>query len=134
MSYLPSFGPTSFEIEIGNDTINRCVQLTATTTPPNGTYTMSVGQAGTEGCSNGTLHEVATVTLDEDGNITSCTFSGRFGNRGWKSMTGSFDTDGTGGGDIEDDSDPTGVNGVWAAGGGGEPFPTRREHRHGHHA
>jgi len=134
MSFLPSFGPTSFDIEIGKHNLTLCIELTATTTPPDGTYTMSVGEAGAQGCGSATMHNVATLTLDQNGDITGSRFTGRFGNRGWLSMTGSFETDGTGGGDINDDSNPTGTNGIWAAGGTGEPFPKKHEHKHGHHA
>lgn len=121
MSYLPSFGPTTFDVSIGSHNLNLCIELTATSTP--GTYNMSVGEAGSDGCSKATLRDVATVTLDENGNVTSCNFSNRFGSRNWKSMTGSFGTDGTGSGSIEDDSDPTGINGLWQAGGTGQQVP-----------
>lgn len=123
MSYLPSFGPTTFDISINGHDLNLCIKLTATTNPANGTYTMAVGAPSNDSCSATTFTDVATVTLDEDGTVDTCSFGQRFSGRGWQSMSGTFNTDGTGSGDINDDADPRGINGVWSAGGGGQPFP-----------
>jgi hypothetical protein len=131
MSYLSSFGPASFDISINGHDLNLCIKLTATTSPANGTYTMAVGTPSNDSCSASTLTDVATVTLDENGEVTNCQFGGRFSGRNWKSMSGVFNTDGTGEGEINDDADPTGINGVWSAGGGGEPFPQTPERKHG---
>jgi hypothetical protein len=132
MSYLSSFGPTSFDISIGGNSLNHCIQLTATTSPANGTYTMSVGTPSGGSCSSATLHDVATVTLNESGVVQSCTFNNRFGGRTWKSMSGSFNS-ASGSGTINDDSDPRDINGSWSAG-DSEPVPHPHEHKHGHHA
>jgi hypothetical protein len=128
---INGFGPTTFSVTIGKWQLTHCIKLTATVTP--GEFSMWVGEEANGGCSAATLHQVATVTLDANNSITACVFSGRFGSRNWKTMTGTFETDGTGGGEIEDAGDPTGANGVWAAG-GTEPLPHRHEHKHGHHA
>lgn len=130
MSYLPSFGPTTFDIDIGE--LESCIQLTPLTDPPDGTYSMLVGDQGTGDCSNCNLQEVGTVKLDEDGNVVRSHFKGKgygghFGEHKWVSMTGTFNSDGTGGGTITND-DPTKTEGVWAAGGGGEPFFPKRAH------
>lgn len=134
MSYLPSFGPTTFDISINNHELNLCIKLTPTTNPANGTYTMAVGATSEDGCSASTFTDVATVTLDEAGNVDSCNFGHRFSGRNWQSMSGTFNTDGTGSGAINDDANPKGINGQWAAGGGGQPFPHPPGRKHGHHA
>jgi hypothetical protein len=36
MSYLSSFGPTSFDISINGHDLNLCIQLKAATAPPTG--------------------------------------------------------------------------------------------------
>jgi hypothetical protein len=135
MSYLSSFGPTSFDIAINGHDLELCVKLTATTNPANGTYTMYVGEPGEDGCSDSTLREVATVTLDEDGEMTDCQFgANKFSGRSWQSMSGTFNADGTGSGEINDDANPTGINGTWAAGGSGEPSGNSDERKHSQHA
>lgn len=116
MSYPSQIGPVPFDITIGDGDVDSYIQLTATTDPPDGTYTMWVGDP------------VATVTLDENGNITNCTFNNldrsHFRGHKWATMTGSFDaSQNTGSGTITDNDDPTEVDGVWEAGGGGEPTP-----------
>jgi hypothetical protein len=134
MSYPSSFGPTSFDISINGHNLNLCIKLTATTSPANGTYTMSVGAPSNDSCTASTLTDVATVTLDENGEMTDCQFDGRFSGRNWQSMSGAFNTDGTGGGNIDDDANPTGISGTWAAGGGGQPFPQSPGRKQGQNA
>jgi hypothetical protein len=130
---INGFGPASFGVTIGNGNVtNHCIQLTATGTP--GEFTMAVGKQVDGGCSTATLHHVATLTLDDSSKILTCHFTDRFADRGWKSMRGVFNADGTGDGDIDDDSMPTGTSGLWSAGGSGEPFGERHERKHGHHA
>jgi hypothetical protein len=135
MSYLPSFGPTSFNISINGHDLNLCIQLVAETNPPDGTYALCVGEPGDDGCSDADVHEVASVTLDEDGNVQKSDFGGsRFSGRNWQSISGVFNTDGTGSGSIADDANPSGIDGVWSAGGGGQPFPQDPDRKHGQHA
>ena len=93
-----------------------------------------MGEPGDDGCSGATLNEVASVTLDEDGNVQKCDFGGRFSGRNWQAMSGVFNTDGTGSGSINDDANPSGINGVWSAGGSGEPCPQSPDRQQGQHA
>ncbi len=135
MSYLPLFGPTSFDISINGHDLNLCIKLVASTDPPDGTYALCVGEPGDDGCSDATTREVASVTLDEEGAIQTSDFGGnRFSGRNWQSMSGAFNTDGTGEGTINDDANPTGISGTWAAGGGGQPPPQDPDGKHGQHA
>jgi hypothetical protein len=134
MSYLSSFGPTSFDISINGHDLNLCIKLTATTSPADGTYTMAVGAPSNDSCTVTTFTNVATVALDENGNVQTCSFRSKFSGRNWQSMSGVFNTDGTGSGEINDDADPTGINGSWGAGGGGKPFPQNPAQKHGHHS
>jgi hypothetical protein len=130
---IDGFGPTTFNISIGGNEIVHCIQLTSTGT--SGKFTMAVGQQVNGECSDAPLHDVADVTLDDENNITACTFTGRFANRNWTSMSGTFNTDNTGSGAIEDDSARiTSVPGSWSAGGGTQPFGQEHKHKHGHHA
>jgi hypothetical protein len=139
MSYLQSFGPTSFSINVVNDGRARCILLTPNTTPPNGTYTMKIGHPPSPGDCSGTSDFTAraTITLDQSGNIVSfAPLAGApIGGHAWKHMRGVFHADGTAGGNIDDNSQPDiFINGVWSAGGGGEPFGHPHEHKHGQHA
>jgi len=130
---IDGFGPTSFNISIGGHNISHCIQLTSTGT--SGEFTMAVGQQVDGECSDAPLHDVANVTLDDENTITACTFTGRFADRNWKAMSGTFETDSTGGGAIEDDSaEITSVPGTWSAGGTGQSFGQEHKHKHGHHA
>jgi hypothetical protein len=128
---INGFGPTSFDISIGGNSLSHCIQLTATGNP--GEFTMSVGRPSDGSCADTTLNPVATLTLDDDNTITKCTFTGRFGSRNWQSMTGTFETDDTGSGAINDDGNPRDTNGTWSAG-DSQPVPQPHERKHGHHA
>jgi hypothetical protein len=134
MSYISTFGPTSFEILIRSKTLSHCIQLTPDALPPDGKYTLYVGRPEDGVCSGEDMADVGSVTLNEDGGIVSVTIN-PFGGHTWTGMTGSFDaTDGTGSGTITDASDPTGVPGQWSAGGGGQQLTPERHHKHSHHA
>jgi hypothetical protein len=131
MAYLSSFGPTTFAIEIKTENHSLCIELSSDANPPDGTYTIFIGNPKNGACGEDMMN-VGTVTLDEGGTIQSVDFNQRFGGHNWVSMSGTFETDGSGSGDIADDSDPTGTSGVWAA---GDSQPAgEREHKHGHHA
>ncbi len=134
MSYIPSFGPTTFEIVIGEKTLNHCIELTSDATPPDGTYTLYVGRPENGSCSGEDMANVGSMILNEEGGIVSVTID-PFGGHTWTGMSGSFDaTDGTGSGSISDDSHPSDVPGSWSAGGIGKPNPEPHKHKHGHHA
>jgi hypothetical protein len=139
MSYLPSFGPAPFSINVVNDGKARCILLTPKTTPPNGTYTLSVGHPPVDGDCSKTSDFTArgTVVLDQSGKLLSFSplHGTPIGGHAWKHMTGVFNSDGTGGGEIDDDSQPhIIISGTWAAGGGGEPFGHHHDQKHGQQA
>lgn len=142
MSYLPSFGPAPFRISVVNDGRERCIQLVAQTTPPNGSYTLFIGHPSSPGDCSTTSDFTArgTVVLDQSGNVQSLAplpgaDGAPIGDRHWKRMSGTFNSNGTGGGSIGDDTRPKDIiNAQWAAGGGGEPFGGKHDHKHGQHA
>jgi hypothetical protein len=136
MSYLPSFGPSPFSIDVVKDGKNRCIQLTPNN-PPDGTYTLWIGHpaSGTD-CSTSTDFTArGSITLDQNGNIKAfAPLPGvPIGGHYWRRMTGAFNTDGTGSGTISDDSKFK-INGAWSAGGTVQPLGQPHEHKHGHHA
>jgi hypothetical protein len=119
------YGPASFSVKIGDrkgNVTGHQIQIVATNTP--GTFTMSVGKNGNP------LHAVATLTIDDDGNILTSQFTDKFADRDWSSIEGSFGLLPPGGSIVSVDS-PAGTNGLWSAGGGaGEPHP--HEHKRAH--
>jgi hypothetical protein len=131
MSMITSFGPAAFDVTLGSTTLNHCIQLTATAT--SGEFTMAVARRAGTTCSGADFKDVATVTLDSNNNITSVTFTDRWGGHGWGSMSGSFGTT-TGSGSINTNDDPRTTNGSWSAGGTGIPFPQTHGAGHGQHA
>jgi hypothetical protein len=137
MSYLPSFGPSPFSINVVNDGKHRCIQLTPTTNPPNGAYTLFIGHPGSgTDCSTSTDFTArGTLTLDQSGQVVGfAPLPGvSIGGHYWKHMTGMFHADGTGSGSISDDSKSK-VEGAWSAGGTVPPLRHPHEDKHGHHA
>jgi hypothetical protein len=119
------YGPAAFTVTINDKWGNikdHQIQVSATDTP--GTFTMSVGKDGDP------LHPVATLTIDDDGNILTSQFTNKFGSRDWLSIEGSFGTVPPGGG-ISSAGNPAGTEGSWSAG-GAEPFPPRQDQKRAH--
>jgi hypothetical protein len=141
MSFPSTWGPYSFSIS--SDETKRTITLTQITTScpnaPSGTtpYNVSIAREGDSGSDRG------TVMLDDDGTIQAFCNPNRHKSWGYTltGMGGQFDpaggsTDGTWKGESDGSSDggPTGTEGTWEAGGPGQPFPKKHEHKHGHHA
>ena len=114
MPYISGFGPAKLTITIGGATLSWCIKLTSTATPPNGNYTMAWAHQVNSACSGNNMTNVASVTLDTSGNITSVTFSRGLGNHTFTGMSGSFGAT-TGSGSITNAADPDQEVGTWAA-------------------